>query len=114
MGAMRPRWNGLLGRTHHRPSADLGVEDLLAPFQGRLSHLALPALLFLVGHRPLAFLLGQGLLVAQPLVAWALSSRERAAWERWARLLSAPQDLVQLEQALERMARHRTTRQNAP
>ncbi len=109
MEAMRPRGYRPSDRTH-RPDPNLSVADLLAPLQGRLRHLALPALLFLVGHRPLAFLLGQGLLMAQPLLLWALDSRERAVWAQWARMLSAPRDLAQLEQALERMARHRTTR----
>ena len=48
--------------------------------------MVMPALLFLVGHRPLAFVLGQTLLVLQPLAA-LLGANGPAIWGE---LLSQP------------------------
>ncbi|HXF62239.1 MAG TPA: hypothetical protein VNK95_11525 [Caldilineaceae bacterium] len=62
--------------------------------------LATPLLLFLVGHRPLAFLVGQMLYVAAPLGALL-------GWEDldgWAALLSAPDATRRLESALAGLA----------
>jgi hypothetical protein len=55
-----------------------------------------PLLLFIAGHRPLAFFAGQALYLAAPLAAllgW------RAA-ESWANLLSSPDAMRTLEDAL--------------
>ncbi len=48
--------------------------------------MVMPALLFLAGHRPLAFVLGQTILVLQPLAA-LLGANGLAAWGE---LLSEP------------------------
>lgn len=58
--------------------------------------LTTPLLLFLAGHRPLAFFAGQALYMAAPLAALA-GWRGAAAW---ADLLSMPDTLHTLEQAL--------------
>lgn len=58
--------------------------------------LATPALLFLAGHRPLAFAAGQLLAVAAPVAA-VLGLHNTM---RWAHLLSSPEGVDQLEAAL--------------
>jgi hypothetical protein len=58
--------------------------------------LATPLLLFVAGHRPLAFLAGQALYVTAPLGLLL-------GWDEitsWAELLSAPDAAQQLEAAL--------------
>ncbi len=52
----------------------------------RQRQMVLPALLFVAGHRPLAFLLGQALLIMQPLAA--LLGLDRLG--PWGQLLSQP------------------------
>ncbi|GEM_PF-3353041 len=56
----------------------------------------LPALLLLSGHRPLAFLAGQLMLLLQPLAA----DLAPEAWPAWARLLSHPDGPAALEARL--------------
>lgn len=58
--------------------------------------LTTPLLLFLAGHRPLAFFAGQALYMAAPLVALVGGRRADA----WADLLSAPDALHTIEMAL--------------
>lgn len=74
------------------------LHPLLAAIHRR--GLAMPLLLFLVGHRPLAFFTGQMLYVAAPLGALL-------GWENldgWATLLSAPDATRRLESALAGLA----------
>lgn len=61
--------------------------------------MALPALLMVVGHRPLAFIGGQLLYVLAPLAAILGIS----ACGHWAELLSEPGGTARLEQLLEQM-----------
>lgn len=63
---------------------DKSVDETLEAVRQR--QMVLPALLFLDGHRPLAFLLGQTLLLIQPLAA--LLGLDRLG--PWAELLSEP------------------------
>lgn len=63
---------------------DRAVEETLAALRHR--RMVLPAALFLAGHRPMAFIIGQMLLVLQPLAA-LLGGTEIGAWGR---LLSHP------------------------
>lgn len=58
-----------------------------------------PALLYLAGHRPLAFLVGQGLFLAEPVAALL----GVGAASDWAALLSDPGGPAELEAALRRM-----------
>lgn len=80
--------------------------------QGRVEALArrrllLPALLFLSAHRPLAFLAGQLLWMAQPVGGLLLlSPGMQNALEDWARLLSHPQGPAALEQMLATQTYH--------
>ena len=63
----------------------------------RQHEMTTPALLFLASHRPLAFVLGQMLHVATPmadLLGWP-------GCDDWADLLSDPDGLSTLEQALD-------------
>ncbi len=53
----------------------------------RQRQMVLPALLFVAGHRPLAFLLGQTLLIVQPLAA--LLGLDHLG--PWGQLLSQPE-----------------------
>lgn len=58
--------------------------------------LALPALLFLTAHRPLAFAAGHLLAVAAPVASLA-----GLGWTMdWAELLSSPDGVARLERAL--------------
>ncbi len=61
------------------------------------SRLALPTLLFVAGHAPLAFAAGQLAHLASPLAA-LLGSQTLPAW---ATLLSDPHGIALLQQALE-------------
>jgi hypothetical protein len=70
----------------------------------RRRQLATPFLLFLAGHRPLAFFAGQALHVTAPL-GLLLGWGEIAGW---ADLLSAPDAAEQLEAALNVNAYHKT------
>ncbi|MFN8488543.1 MAG: hypothetical protein U0350_13165 [Caldilineaceae bacterium] len=63
-------------------------------------NLALPCLLFVVSHRPCAFLTGQLLYVVAPLAALLGFS----ACQEWAALLSQPEGVLWLEQALTNVA----------
>jgi hypothetical protein len=67
---------------------------LLAAIQRR--QLAMPLLLFVAGHRPLAFLTGQALHLTAPL-GLLLGWNEITGWAEW---LSAPDAAEQLEAAL--------------
>lgn len=60
------------------------------------SDLALPCLLFVVSHRPCAFMASQLLYLIAPLAAMLSVS----ACQEWAALLSQPEGVRQLEQAL--------------
>jgi hypothetical protein len=75
---------------------------LAASLAGALQRrgLATPALLYLAGHRPLAFAAGQLLAVAAPLAA-VLGA---GGVMDWARLLSAPEGVDQLQAALHNAA----------
>lgn len=66
----------------------------------RRRELALPALLFVAGHRPLAFAAGQTLAVAAPVAALL----DVTAVSEWATLLSAPEGADALHAALLRIA----------
>ena len=57
----------------------------------------LPALLFLSAHRPLAFVIGQGLWLSTPLELLL----PEAGLGDWAALLSHPQSSLALERLLE-------------
>ena len=63
---------------------DKTVEAMIAAISRR--RMALPAVLLLAGHGPLAFTLGQVLLILQPLAALLGSD----GLDSWARLLSHP------------------------
>ena len=58
--------------------------------------MVMPALLFVAGHRPLAFVLGQTLLVLQPLAALLGAEGLRL----WGELLSQPDGLGTLTERL--------------
>ncbi len=64
------------------------------------SNLALPCLLFVVSHRPCAFMTGQLLYMLAPLAALLGFS----ACQAWAALLSQPDGAQQLAQALAKVA----------
>ena len=72
---------------------------LLPPLAAALQQrgLAAPALLYLAGHRPLAFAAGQLLALAAPLAA-VLGLHQTMAW---AHLLSTPDGVDSLQAALE-------------
>lgn len=74
-------------------------DSLLPPLAEALQRrgLAAPALLYLVGHRPLAFAAGQLLALAAPLAA-VLGLRRTMTW---AHLLSTPEGVDSLQAALE-------------
>lgn len=76
---------------------DKSVDETLAAV--RQWQMVLSALLFLAGHRPLAFLLGQTLLTLQPLAA--LLGLDRLG--PWAKLLSQPDGLSDLTARLAAM-----------
>ncbi|MFN8445703.1 MAG: hypothetical protein U0175_33235 [Caldilineaceae bacterium] len=59
-------------------------------------HLSHALLLFLAGHRPLAFIVGQGLYLFTPLAELVGFAKA----ERFAQLLSQPEGMAWLEQAL--------------
>ena len=63
---------------------DKSIEETLSTLQD--SRMVLPAALFLAGHRPMAFTVGQLLLIFQPLSAFFGGDGIGA----WARLLSHP------------------------
>jgi hypothetical protein len=75
------------------PAARL-IEPLAAALERR--GLAAPALLFVAGHRPLAFVAGQLLAVAAPLAAVLGQTRVMD----WAHLLSTPEGVDGLQAAL--------------
>ena len=58
--------------------------------------LTLPCLLFVVSHRPCAFVAGQLLYLLAPLAAIVGQS----TWQDWAALLSQPDGVVWLEKQL--------------
>jgi hypothetical protein len=58
--------------------------------------LALPALCFVLGCRPLAFVIGQGLYLFEPLAALLGVS----TWRQWAELLADPTALQHIEERL--------------
>lgn len=76
-------------------SLPLEAESVLQAIEQR--EMALPALLFLASHRPLAFVLGQMLFAAAPmadLLGWA-------GCADWADILSDPDGPSKLEMALQ-------------
>ena len=81
----------------HTPNLPLSAT--VTPAMGGTIHalaqrqLALPGLLFLAGHRPLAFVMGQAMYVLAPL-AMTLGI---ADWLAWAALLSHPDGPTRLE-----------------
>ena len=74
---------------------DETVDEVLSAIRQR--RMALPAILFLDGHRPLAFVFGQMLLILQPL-AGLLGADGLGAWGE---LLSQPDGPSALAQRLE-------------
>ena len=85
------------------PSAKPQLSPTLPPWVTFLAQrkLAGPALLFAAGHRPLAFVTGQLMHVAAPVVGLlGLSGWDRGA-EAWADLLSQPDGPEQILAALE-------------
>ncbi len=68
----------------HREQFEETVDASLSAISQR--RMVLPAVLFVAGHRPLAFVFGQALLILQPLAA-LLGSDGLASW---AHLLSHP------------------------
>ena len=64
-------------------------------------HLSHTVLLFLAGHRPLAFIIGQGLHLFAPLAELV----GFATAERFAHLLSQPEGITWLEQALQKQSK---------
>jgi hypothetical protein len=58
--------------------------------------LALPALCFVLSYRPLAFVIGQGLYVFEPMAALLGLS----TWRHWADLLDDPAGVQSIEQTL--------------
>lgn len=71
------------------------LEDRIAALTRQLARrqLLTPALCFLAGHRPLAFVTGQVLYLLEPLAMLA----GRAGLSAWAEMISDPQRLEQLE-----------------
>ena len=63
----------------HEEKIDETVDETLSAICQR--RMVLPAILFLAGHRPLAFTFGQALLILQPL-AVLLGSRGLDSWVR--------------------------------
>ena len=81
------------------PFAEFEDNSLLANLKRwQISH---TMLLFLAGHRPLAFMMGQGLYLLAPLA----DLMGFAAPERFARLLSQPEGLAWLEQVLQKQSK---------
>ena len=79
----------------HSPFAELEERSLLTNLKRwRLSH---TLLLFLAGHRPLAFVASQGLYLVTPLA----DLLGVPALDRFAQLLSQPEGIRWLEQALQ-------------
>ena len=74
---------------------DETVDETLSAIRQR--RMVLPAILFLVGHRPLAFAFGQMLLILQPL-AGLLGADGIGAWGK---LLSQPDGPSALTERLE-------------
>ena len=68
-----------------------------------------PCLLFVVSHRPCAFVVGQLLYLIAPLAAILGQS----AWQEWAALLSQPQGAAWLEQRLAEAAAEQSARQSS-
>lgn len=68
----------------HEEKIDGAIDDSLSAICQR--RMVLPAILFLAGHRPLAFTCGQLLLILQPL-AVLLGSK---ALDAWIRVLTHP------------------------
>lgn len=63
----------------HEEKIDEAIDETLSVIRQR--RMALPAILFLAGHCPLAFTFGQALLILQPL-AVLLGSKGLDAWVR--------------------------------
>lgn len=86
-------------------------EALLSPDARQLirrlaqREMALPALCFIAGHRPLAFALSQCLYLAAPL-ALLLGQQQ---WLTWAALLGSDQGMSLVENALAEQLKPRTT-----
>ena len=78
--------------------SDDAVDEVVEAIRQR--QMVMPALLFLAGHRPLAFVLGQTLLVLQPLAALLGADGPRA----WGELLSQPAALDILTERLARLS----------
>ena len=68
----------------HEEKIDETIDETLSAIRQR--RMVLPAVLFLAGHRPLAFTFGQVLLILQPL-AVLLGSR---GLDPWVRVLTHP------------------------
>jgi hypothetical protein len=73
----------------------VNLQQLAAALKDR--QMTAPTLLFLSGHRPLAFTAGQLIYLAAPLADLLGDGR----WREWAALLSDPDALVSLENALD-------------
>ena len=63
----------------------------------RKRQMMLPILLFVTGHRPLAFVVGQLLHLVTPLALFV----SQESIEEWAHLLSTPDGAVWLERSLQ-------------
>ena len=87
---------------NYQCTANRMSEALLSPDTYRLirrlaqHELALPVLCFLAGHRPLAFVVSQGLYLAAPL-ALLLGLQQ---WSAWAALLGSTQGIHLIEAAV--------------
>ncbi len=81
-------------------NATCGDDVLIERLAQRIAHLGLeaPALLLLECHRPVTFLAGQALLVAQPLLSAFV---DPDLVRRYAELLARPEALDRLAQRLE-------------
>lgn len=77
--------------THAHELLTARIQDTAAKLAHR--QMLLPALLFLVSHRPIAFVAGQGLFLLQPLEILLNGT----GWHDWAALLSHPRGPAALE-----------------
>jgi len=81
-----------------KPLPTKSAREMTSVLQAIRQHeMSAPVLLFLASHRPLAFVLGQMLHVANPmadLLGWS-------GCNDWANILSEPDGLSTLEQALD-------------